>query len=402
MRIPLFSMLVALFACSGKADTELPDTETDPVETDETDTDVPVVESCQAAVALVSVGSGFSEVTDIQFPPGRSDVGVVLQKAGTAVWWKPADGSKGTLFSIDVPTSVELGLLGLAFAPDFATSGKFYLNYSARTPTRTVVAEWTATNPADLSTSTASETRVLLEFNQPYDNHNGGQLQFGPDGKLYIGTGDGGSANDPQGNGQNTGVLLGKMLRIDVAPSGDLPYTVPSDNPFVGNEAYRPEIWAVGLRNPWRYSFAPDGRLVVGDVGQDRWEEIDIVEKGKNYGWNTMEATHCFPSGDSCDKTGLELPIYEYQHNVGVSITGGYTYTGTEVAGLFGQWVWADLSEGLLHSTILPHDDVAAVVCDIGGYVESPTTFGRDGSGEVYVGSYGDGNIYKLTQASKR
>ncbi len=235
---------------------------------------------------------------------------------------------------------MEEGLLGLAFSPDYVRSGKFYVYYSAGDPRRAVISRFVASGDhADPATE-----HVLLEIPEPYANHNGGALAFGPiDGELYIGVGDGGSAGDPQGNGQNLGTLLGKILRIDV--SGE-DYTIPISNPFKAPD--RPEIWAYGLRNPWRISFdAETGRLWVADVGQNLWEEVDVVDRGGNYGWSVMEGNHCFKPASGCDDTGLIRPLAEYSHDLGCSITGGFVYHGASMPELRGWYLYGDFCSGL-------------------------------------------------------
>src|SRR5581483_1200159 len=210
----------------------------------------------------------------------------------------------------------EKGLLGLAFHPKFSENRRFFLNYTAPvgpTGLQTVISEFKA--GADPDAADPASERVLLTLPQPFPNHNGGQLAFGHDGFLYIGLGDGGSGNDPQGNGQNLAVLLGKMLRINVDAAGEgKAYAIPPDNPFAGRKGAAPEIWAYGLRNPWRFSFdGATGFLFAGDVGQNAREEIDLIQKGKNYGWNIMEGTICTPGvNPSCNKTGLQLPLVDY------------------------------------------------------------------------------------------
>ncbi len=239
----------------------------------------------------------------------------------------------------------EKGLLGLAFHPQFKSNGRFYIYYSAPTSNnlsdhKSVVAEYRVGTPnADVAQDNG---QVILEFEQPESNHNGGMLAFGPDGFLYIGSGDGGGAGDrhgESGNGQNLNTLLGKILRIDV--DSRKPYAIPDDNPFK-NKSARGEIFAYGLRNPWRFSFdRKTGKLFCGDVGQNKYEEVDIIESGKNYGWRIMEGNHCYNPED-CEDDGLTLPIYEYPHSVGISITGGYVYRGENKTELSGCYVYGD------------------------------------------------------------
>lgn len=220
----------------------------------------------------------------------------------------------------------EQGLLGLAFHPNFIKNGYFYVNYTANNPRRTIISRFQVSPSNGDSAIKATET-ILLTYNQPFSNHNGGQVAFGPDGYLYIAAGDGGSSGDPNNNAQNKAALLGKILRIDVNnTSAGKNYAIPPDNPFAGNsQGWAEEVYAYGMRNPWRFSFDPvTGRLWVADVGQNMWEEINIVEKGGNYGWRLMESFHCYNPSTGCDTTGLKLPIWEYAHNS----TGGYSITG--------------------------------------------------------------------------
>lgn len=241
----------------------------------------------------------------------------------------------------------ERGLLGLALHPDFSSNKKFYVYYNAPSDVngsdhQSIISEFKLGKDS-LQADITSE-RILLKVQQPESNHNGGELKFGPDGYLYIGLGDGGGAGDKHGeigNGQNLNTLLGKILRIDVNSSA--PYTVPKDNPFVSNKEARAEIWAYGLRNPWRFSFdKKSGELFVADVGQNKFEEVNIVEKGGNYGWKIMEASHCFDPEENCKEEGLKLPIHEYEHEEGISITGGYVYHGNSIPALKGKYIFAD------------------------------------------------------------
>jgi glucose/arabinose dehydrogenase len=275
----------------------------------------------------------------------------------------------------------EMGLLSVAFHPQYARNGRFFVNYTADGASlRTVIAEYRV-SAADANVAEPAG-RVLLEIAQPYRNHNGGLNLFGPDGMLYIGMGDGGSGGDPHNNGQRLDTLLGKLLRIDV--DGAAPYRVPPDNPFVGRSGARGEIWAYGLRNPWRFSFdRTTGRLFLADVGQNQWEEIDLIQKGGNYGWRTMEGAHCFNPPDGCSRTGLILPIAEYGREGGCSITGGYLYRGGRIRDLVGRYLFGDYCSGTLWAL---RDDggrwVRESLLDTGLRINS---FGEDQAGELYV-----------------
>jgi glucose/arabinose dehydrogenase len=239
---------------------------------------------------------------------------------------------------------------------------------------------------------------VILSFDQPYSNHNGGHLEFGPDGYLYIATGDGGSGGDPLGHAQNRQTFHGNILRIDIdsrGPQGS--YAIPPDNPFAGNsEGYLEEIYAYGLRNPWRFSFDPlTGLLWAGDVGQNAVEEINIIEKGKNYGWNIMEGSQCFNPPTGCDSTGLAMPVYEYLHPLGRSITGGYVYRGSELPLLEGAYVYADFVSGLIWALWYQEGEVQTnyTIADTNLMISS---FGEDDNHELYFTAF-DGRVYKLT-----
>jgi hypothetical protein len=288
----------------------------------------------------------------------------------------------------------ELGLLGLAFHPSYASNGFFFVNYTATDPLRTVVARFQVTENPDSANRTSEY--ILLEIPQPYTNHNGGQLAFGPDGLLYVAVGDGGSGGDPHNNGQSLTTLLGKILRIDVNnPGTNLPYGIPSDNPFVGNgSGLREEIFAYGFRNPWRFSFdGENGTLWCADVGQSAREEIDIIEKGKNYGWRIMEGSLCY-SAPSCDQTGLTLPVWDYGRDIGGSVVGGYVYRGQTVQQLMGRYIFGDFVSGIVAS--LAYDGTNAVVTFLDTLPPfSISSFGVDESGELYVCAF-PGTILKF------
>ncbi len=293
--------------------------------------------------------------------------------------------------SQEVSLGGEQGLLGLAFSPD----GQFlYVNYTdVQGDTRIV--EYAIRDGRAVPAS----RRQLLFVDQPYDNHNGGDLAFGPDGYLYIGLGDGGSGGDPMGNGQSLGTLLGKMLRIDPRPSGGEPYTIPPNNPFVDQPDARPEIWAYGLRNPWRYSFdRATGDLWIADVGQSAWEEVDRhpadAPAGANYGWNLVEGSHRY-AGQAPD--GAIPPVYEYSHaGGGCVVIGGAVYRGSDIPDLTGAYLFADFCRGELKALRLrPGDDVEHAV--LGPTVPDISSFGEDAAGEFYVLSL-DGGVYRLTR----
>lgn len=292
----------------------------------------------------------------------------------------------------------ECGLLSLAFDPDYRNNGYFYLNYTTPKPLKTVVARFSVLR--DNPNKADESPYKILEFNQPYKNHNGGCIRFGNDGYLYIASGDGGSGGDPKNNAQNYNSLLGKILRIDVhnkptnvrSASGN--YSIPSDNPFVNREKTKPEIFALGFRNPWRFSFDSHGdRLWVGDVGQNKWEEVSLVEKGKNYGWRIMEGFHVYKKNKQ-DVVDIVPPVWECPHSKGVCVTGGVIYNGSAVPSLKGAYLCGDYGTGRLWSIRLKENSKAEVteLIDTEYLISS---FGTDSFGEVYFCSY-DGHIYKI------
>jgi putative cell wall-binding protein/glucose/arabinose dehydrogenase len=301
--------------------------------------------------------------------------------------------------SSKVSRGTEQGLLGIAFPPGFAAKQYFYVNYTD-TLGDTVIARYYMTANPDVATTAGAQT--ILRVDQPYSNHNGGGIVFGPDGYLYIGMGDGGSAGDPLGNAQKHGVLLGKMLRINTEGASS-PYGIPPSNPFVGVAGYRSEIWALGLRNPWRFSFdSATGELYMGDVGQTAWEEVNIEPAGfaggRNYGWNYYEGNHAYPPGSTPKSTsGLTFPQYEYNHSTGGhSVTGGYVYRGANVPSWNGLYFFADFEWGKIWAM-----DTATHTATLG--IDSTMlipTFGESESGELYVSEYLDSTIYELKDGS--
>jgi glucose/arabinose dehydrogenase len=300
----------------------------------------------------------------------------------------------------------EQGLLGMAFSPDFDRTGAFFVDYTDLSG-NTVISRFRVTGDANLA-DPGSEFKVL-GIDQPAANHNGGNLVFGPDGYLWVGTGDGGGAGDRFGNGQNPQTLLGKMLRLDVTTDPAKPYTIPLDNPWVtatwNGQAVRPEIWAVGLRNPWRYSFdGKTGDLWVADVGQDLYEEVDLIpagpggklQGGPNFGWSIMEGTHCYPEDATCQRDGLTMPVWDYKHGAdGCSITGGYVYRGEAIHGLDGVYLFGDYCSGRMWALTQGADRTwrGKLLLDTGLAISS---FGEDEAGEIYVADLKGGEIYRL------
>lgn len=298
----------------------------------------------------------------------------------------------------------EQGLLGLAFHPSYADNGRFFVYYSAGSgPRRSVLARY-GVDPADPNRADPGSEEILLEVPQPYSNHNAGQIRFGPDGYLYVALGDGGNGGDPEGNGQDRTTLLGSILRLDVdQPTGGRGYGIPPDNPFAGNtDGFREEIYAYGLRNPWRFSFDPDtGRLWAADVGQDYYEEIDIIESGGNYGWDCREGMHAYngPRGGpspACESaTGFIEPVHEYTHAQGQSVTGGFVYRGPGRPDLAGQYIYADYLSGRIWA--LTFDGTAVTdnreLLDTGLTI---TSFGVDEHDELYLCDFGSGRIYRF------
>ncbi|MBN8220718.1 MAG: PQQ-dependent sugar dehydrogenase [Spirochaetes bacterium] len=352
-------------------------------------------------IQLVQVASGFVQPTDIQFSPLENDMALIAEKQGALKWVNLNTKASGILHKFEVISEAEEGLLGIAFHPQFKDNGKIYFNYtvSENGNDTSRIAEWVVSKPSDMANAKLSNERILMRVVQPYSNHNAGQLQFGPDGMLYIGWGDGGFKDDPKGHGQNPKTLLGSMLRVSVEPDASgKPYTVPADNPFVGNPAYAPETFAWGFRNPWRYSFDPKGRLIVADVGQDLFEEIDIVEKGANYGWNIREGAHCFEPKENCKTENLREPVYEYGRKEGQSLTGGYVYTGTAIAALKDKYVFADFVSGRIWAIQLPESAQGKVdkAYTLGQWPVLISAFGRDNGGNLYAADFGSGKILRL------
>ena len=357
--------------------------------------------------ALQLVTAALSAPVFVTVPPGDTLRLFVVEQGGRVRVIR-RDSLLATAF-LDlrgkISSSGEQGLLSLAFHPQYATNGRFYVYFTDPAGNSRVVRY--AVSTADPNVADPVATDTVLKVVQPYSNHNGGLLLFGPDGKLYVGLGDGGSGGDPQGNGQNKHALLGKLLRLDV--DGASGYTIPPTNPFVGDTSAAPEIWAWGLRNPWRFSFdRQSGDLYIADVGQGAWEEVDVEPAGGpggvNYGWNVMEGMHCY-TGTTCNQAGLTLPVIEYGHTGGAcSVTGGYVYRGTRVPALAGHYLYADFCAGFVRSfryvgsAATDARDWSQRLSPAGGGGGSVSSFGEDARGEVYVMTLG-GALYRIVEA---
>jgi glucose/arabinose dehydrogenase len=353
----------------------------------------------ETSIRLQRVAEGLQSPVQLTAPANDARLFIVEQPGRIRIV------QNGTLLPtpfLDVTSKVtaggERGLLSVAFHPQYASNGTFFVNYTdTRGDTRIERYRMSADpNRADPATA-----ELVLTVAQPYSNHNGGLVAFGPDGKLYIGMGDGGGGGDPDETGQDPLHLLGKMLRIDV--DAGRPYTIPASNPYAGGANPRPEIWASGLRNPWRFSWDRTANLLyVADVGQNRLEEINVVPAGQagvNYGWDVMEGSDCFEPSTGCDRTGKVVPATEYTHTEGCSVTGGFVYRGEDIPALRGHYFYSDFCQGWIRS--FRYADGAATdarsweVENVGNI----SSFGEDARGELYVTSH-DGGVYKIVSGS--
>ncbi len=342
--------------------------------------------SGSGSVTLTEVARGLKQAKDITFEGGRM---VVTTQPGRLAWVE--DGKVHTWLDLPVIDGSERGLLGVAFDPDYATNGRVILSWTAKVAGQTVsrIGVFTTTPGSKPGDAPLKPGPILFEVTQPWSNHNGGGVEFGPDGMLYAGFGDGGKANDPLEAGQDGSNALGSMIRLD--PDLPAPH-VPPDNPFVDDPSVLDVIWAIGLRNPWRFTFAPDGRLVAGDVGQNTWEELTFVPKGGNCGWNVKEGRSCFQAA-TCEE-GFVEPFWVYPRSEGVSITGGEVATSGPLAG---RYVFGDSGSGRVWATPLPEGNTPLEkVEEVGKWDLSVSTFGRDEAGEVYLADFFGGRIYRL------
>lgn len=350
-------------------------------------------------VALQTVGN-FAFPVFLTAPAGDARL-FVVEKRGTIRVVKQGTTLAAPFLDLTarVSSGGEQGLLGLAFHPGYASNGLFVVNYT-ETGGATRVALYRV--GADPDRADPASEQIILSSSQPFSNHNGGMVAFGPDGHLYIGTGDGGSGGDPQGNGQRLNTLLGKLLRVAVSATGQV--SVPPDNPFISRQGAAPEIWSLGLRNPWRFSFdRATGDLYIGDVGQNQHEEIDAVTgpgagRGLNFGWNVMEGLACF-NASSCNQQGLTLPVLDYPRADGCSVTGGYVYRGAAVPALVGHYLYSDYCQGWVRSfrfaggAATDRREWSALATSA-----QVTSFGEDAAGELYLLTAG-GRVARIVSA---
>jgi glucose/arabinose dehydrogenase len=353
-------------------------------------------------IELAQVVGGLKNPTVITAMPDALDKRLFVVEQDGTIRIVTADKSLSAIPFLDIKSKVqsagEMGLLGLVFHPKVAQNGYFFIDYVDKNQ-NTIIARYTISQSNGMADPNSE--KVLLKIKQPYANHNGGQLAFGPDGYLYIGMGDGGSAGDPENRAQNKNELLGKILRINVDQG--TPYAIPSDNPFAKGGG-KPEIWALGLRNPWRFSFDPKtSDLYIADVGQGDYEEIDLhtsdAAAGVNYGWRCFEGIHSFNAAGCADPSTYTSPILEYSHTDGrCSITGGYVYRGVQFPALMGKYFYGDYCSGEIFYAEKPASTWNAVMALNSDYKLS--TFGEDSSGELYVADHDNGVIYQLVDTA--
>ncbi len=352
----------------------------------------------------------FNRPVDLQHAGDGSNRIFVVEQAGRILVFPNDRNTPSSKVFLDITSRVksagnEEGLLGLAFHANFKSNGYFFVDYTRSTTIPGAASQTTISrfkvkdgNPDEADPN--SET-IILQITQPYTNHNGGQIVFGPDGYLYIAMGDGGSGGDPQNNSQNKSSHLGKILRINVDQSGGgKNYSIPSDNPFAGNtQGWKEEIWTYGMRNPWRFSYDKEtNRWWCGDVGQNKFEEVDILERGKNYGWRIMEGKSCYNPSTGCDTTGLTFPIIDYGRSLGASITGGYIYRGLRVPELIGAYIYTDFVSGRIWalrydgSTVTENSEILSSGMNI-------SSFGVDQNNELYICAF-NGKIWRFVATS--
>ncbi len=375
------------------------------------------------AISLVQVITGLSQPLQVTHAGDGSGRLFIVEKNGRIKVFNNFV-YQGVFLDISakVSTSSEQGLLSVVFPPGYGSSGRFYINYT-NLAGDTVIARYQVS--ANVNQADAASEEILLNIDQPFTNHNGGQMAFGPDGYLYIGMGDGGSGGDPDNRAQNPADLLGKILRIDVEPAGTAsppptgsnlifmpvlyrpglsePYRIPLDNPFINTPGFRPEIWATGLRNPWRFSFdRSTGDLYIADVGQNEWEEVNFQSNtssgGENYGWRILEGNHCYnPSSGCVAPSSYVAPVLEYAHGAndinGCSVTGGFVYRGINYPTMQGVYLYGDFCSGKIWGAAFESSWSSSQLLTAPFMI---STFGEDESGELYIAGYNNGTIYRI------
>jgi glucose/arabinose dehydrogenase len=379
-RVSMSSVLVALAATIGVAGCWSERTSGLPID---------------VSLRAVEVANGLTNPLYLTAPVGDARMFVVEQVGRVRIIRNGAVASEPFLdIRSRVSSGGERGLLSIAFHPQYATNGYVYASFTdVAGDTRIERYTVSSTSPDVVDPASAS---LVLAVPQPFANHNGGLILFGPDGMLYVGLGDGGSGGDPQNNGQSTSTLLGKLLRLDVTSA--TPYAIPTGNPFIGQTGARAEIWALGLRNPWRFAFdRVGGQLYVADVGQSSREEVHVVaanRPGVNYGWRVLEGSACY-NAPTCNAQGLDRPVLEYSHDEGCSITGGAVYRGSLIPGIVGHYFYSDYCTGFLRSFRYENGEAAEQRNWSVGSLGSVLSFGEDAAGEMYILS-ANGRVYRL------
>lgn len=346
---------------------------------------------------LKTVVTELEQPTDLLFLADNQQL-LVAEKTGRLLLVDLTNTTQTPVHTFDVLTDSELGLLGITLHPSFETNGFLFVNYNPKEgERRTRISRFTLN--INQQEASLSDEKIILEVEQPYKNHNAGQVAFGPDGYLYIGMGDGGAGGDPKGHGQNLQTLLGTMLRLDINTDDNTPYSVPIDNPFINNDKARDEIWAYGIRNPWRFTFYKE-ILILADVGQNKLEEVNIIQKGKNYGWKIMEGDECYKGKNkdklkNCDKNQFEAPKITYGREDGLSITGGKVYTKGSIESLTNRYVYADFILGNIWSAKFPSFEDSRLELASGLNVSA---FALDAKGELYLADYANGKIHLVVE----
>ena len=412
------ALLIALFvvaACAGEGPSDAASPSPTPGPSDASASPSPtpgpsasptdIARGAAPQLRLEPVVDGLDAPLDVAWRPGDPDALIVVERVGRIRIVR--DGKLVARPFLDITALVqaggERGLLGLAFAPDGA-AGRFFVYYTERSGSQVVASYGTRVDDPDRADPGSGA--IVLRMEDPFGNHNGGGLAFGPDGFLYVATGDGGGGGDPLDSGRDLGSLLAKVLRLDVAAADGAatPYRIPADPPFAATAGARPEIWLTGLRNPWRIRFdRANGDLWIGDVGQGAWEEIDVARAGTgglDFGWNVMEGAHCYPSGSDCATDGLTLPITEYGHDEGCSVTGGTVYRGSDLPALVGWYVFADYCSGRVwvvdSAGDAPRPPILALESDA-----SISAIAEGTTGELFATDLGGGRLLRFALAAE-